>query len=51
VADIFRRARPSAQILCGGYAQDLADKLALDCRDIMITNAQFLGDVQVDRLH
>jgi hypothetical protein len=27
---------PSAQILCVSYAQDLADKLARDCRTIMI---------------
>src|SRR6516162_178784 len=27
---------PSAQILCVSYAQDLADKLARDCRGIMI---------------
>ena len=26
---------PSAQILCVSYAQDLADKLARDCRNIM----------------
>src|SRR5437879_5830936 len=26
---------PSAQILCGSYAQDLADKLARDCRSIV----------------
>src|SRR5438105_7413908 len=26
---------PSAQILCVSYAQDLADKLARDCRSIM----------------
>src|ERR1700752_4413174 len=28
---------PSAQILCVSYAQDLADKLARDCRGIMIS--------------
>src|SRR5262252_402983 len=28
---------PSAQILCVSYAQDLADKLARDCRGIMMT--------------
>ena len=28
---------PSAQILCVSYAQDLADKLARDCRSIMIS--------------
>jgi hypothetical protein len=28
---------PSAQILCVSYAQDLADKLARDCRSIMMT--------------
>ena len=27
---------PTAQILCVSYAQDLADKLARDCRSIMI---------------
>ena len=27
---------PSAQILCVSYAQDLADKLARDCRSIMM---------------
>src|SRR5712672_3047376 len=28
---------PTAQILCVSYAQDLADKLARDCRSIMIS--------------
>src|SRR5207249_5835387 len=28
---------PSSQILCVSYAQDLADKLARDCRSIMIS--------------
>jgi len=28
---------PSAQILCASYAQDLADKLARDCRSIMMS--------------
>ena len=28
---------PSAQILCVSYAQDLADKLARDCRSIMMS--------------
>jgi predicted phage terminase large subunit-like protein len=28
---------PSAQILCAGYGQDLADKLARDCRGIMMS--------------
>src|SRR4029077_1922950 len=28
---------PSAQILCVSYAQDLADKLARDCRGIMMS--------------
>jgi hypothetical protein len=28
---------PSAQILCVSYAQDLANKLARDCRGIMMT--------------
>jgi hypothetical protein len=28
---------PSAQILCVSYAQDLADKLARDCRSILIS--------------
>ena len=27
--------RPSAQIICASYAQDLADKLAHDCRSLM----------------
>src|SRR5436190_10729307 len=30
---------PSAQILCVSYAQDLADKLARDCRGIMMSFA------------
>jgi predicted phage terminase large subunit-like protein len=29
---------PSAQILCVSYAQDLADKLARDCRSIMLSS-------------
>jgi hypothetical protein len=32
-----RGAAPSAQILCVSYAQDLADKLARDCRSIMMS--------------
>jgi hypothetical protein len=28
---------PTAQLLCVSYAQDLADKLARDCRSIMIS--------------
>jgi predicted phage terminase large subunit-like protein len=28
---------PSAQLLCVSYAQDLADKLARDCRTVMLT--------------
>src|SRR5215469_17019307 len=28
---------PSAQILCVSYAQDLADKLARDCRSVMMS--------------
>src|SRR5690348_13560336 len=28
---------PTAQILCVSYAQDLADKLARDCRSIMMS--------------
>ena len=28
---------PSAQILCVSYAQDLSDKLARDCRNIMLS--------------
>ena len=28
---------PSAQLLCVSYAQDLADKLARDCRGIMMS--------------
>jgi predicted phage terminase large subunit-like protein len=27
--------KPSAQIICASYGQDLADKLALDCRSLM----------------
>jgi predicted phage terminase large subunit-like protein len=30
--------RPSAQILCVSYAQDLADKLSRDCRRIMMSD-------------
>jgi hypothetical protein len=30
--------RPSAQILCVSYAQDLADKLSRDCRRIVISD-------------
>ena len=29
---------PSAQIICASYAQDLADKLSRDCRQIVATN-------------
>src|SRR3954453_21338547 len=32
-----RGLAPTAQILCVSYAQDLADKLARDCRSIMIS--------------
>src|SRR5260370_39832874 len=37
---------PSAQILCVSYAQDLADKLARDCRSIMTSpwDRQILPD-------
>src|ERR1700730_2366331 len=27
--------RPTAQIICASYAQDLSDKLALDCRTLI----------------
>lgn len=30
--------QPSAQILCASYAQDLADRLAMDCRSIMTSS-------------
>lgn len=30
--------RPSAQIICACYAQDLSDKLALDCRSLITTD-------------
>jgi predicted phage terminase large subunit-like protein len=30
--------RPAAQIICASYAQDLADKLAADCRTIMTSD-------------
>jgi hypothetical protein len=30
--------RPSAQIICASYTQDLSEKLALDCRTIMTTD-------------
>jgi predicted phage terminase large subunit-like protein len=30
--------RPAAQIICASYAQDLADKLAADCRSIITTD-------------
>jgi predicted phage terminase large subunit-like protein len=29
---------PSTQIICASYAQDLADKLAGDCRSLMVSN-------------
>jgi len=29
--------QPSAQILCASYGQDLADKMSLDCRQIMVS--------------
>ena len=29
--------RPSTQIICASYGQSLSDKLALDCRKIMLT--------------
>jgi predicted phage terminase large subunit-like protein len=28
---------PAAQVICASYAQDLADKLAADCRSLMVT--------------
>jgi len=28
---------PAAQVICASYAQDLADKLATDCRSLMVT--------------
>jgi predicted phage terminase large subunit-like protein len=33
--------KPSAQIICASYGQDLADKLALDCRSLM--NSDWYG--------
>src|SRR5213592_1931644 len=29
---------PSAQIICASYAQDLSNKLAMDCRTLMMSN-------------
>jgi len=40
--------RPSAQIICASYAQDLADKLAFDCRSLM--NSDWYGKVFSTRL-
>jgi predicted phage terminase large subunit-like protein len=40
--------KPSAQIICVSYAQDLADKLALDCRSLM--NSDWYGKVFSTRL-
>jgi predicted phage terminase large subunit-like protein len=40
--------RPSAQIICASYGQDLADKLALDCRSLM--NAEWYRKVFATRL-
>ena len=33
----FLGHHPSAQLLCVSYAQDLADKLARDCRSIVLS--------------
>jgi predicted phage terminase large subunit-like protein len=40
--------KPSSQIICASYAQDLADKLALDCRSLM--NSDWYGTVFSTRL-
>ena len=40
--------RPSAHVICASYAQDLADKLALDCRSLM--NSDWYGKVFSTRL-
>lgn len=40
--------KPSTQIICASYAQDLADKLALDCRSLM--NSDWYGKVFSTRL-
>ena len=40
--------RPSARIICASYAQDLADKLALDCRSLM--NSDWYRKVFATRL-
>ncbi|MGB6024161.1 MAG: phage terminase large subunit [Candidatus Sulfotelmatobacter sp.] len=40
--------KPSAQIICVSYAQDLADKLALDCRSLM--NSDFYRKIFTTRL-
>lgn len=40
--------KPSAQIICASYGQDLADKLALDCRSLM--NSDWYGKVFSTRL-
>ncbi len=40
--------KPSAQIICVSYAQDLADKLALGCRSLM--NSDWYGKVFSTRL-
>ena len=40
--------KPSAQIICASYGQDLADKLALDCRSLM--NSDWYGRLFPTRL-
>jgi predicted phage terminase large subunit-like protein len=40
--------KPSTEIICVSYAQDLADKLALDCRSLM--NSDWYGKVFSTRL-
>ena len=40
--------KPSARIICASYAQDLADKLALDCRSLI--NSDWYRQVFATRL-
>ena len=40
--------KPSAQIICASYGQDLADKFALDCRSLM--SSDWYGKVFATRL-
>lgn len=40
--------KPSTEIICVSYAQDLADKLALDCRSVM--NSEWYGNLFSTRL-